>query len=261
MPRTIVVTSGKGGVGKTTVAANLGIALAKQKQNVILIDLDVGLNNLDLALSMETHILFDLSDCLSGKCRLGQAIVSHPKCPNLFILGCNNSETKLLIENNIERVIEKLKAHFDFIIIDSPAGMDSGFVCATACAEEALVVVTPHLASLRDSDKVLEFLHSKNSTQIGLVVNRVRGDLVAGGNMLSPAQIEKALKEPIKGIIPESDLLCVFSNYLKSTQSDEAKAFGVLAKNIMCDSFTKFDCTQKYRGVLGLLRRAIRSKA
>ena len=261
MPRTIVITSGKGGVGKTTIAANLGIALANKSQSVVLIDLDVGLNNLDLALNMESNILYDLSDCLTGKCRLGQALYPHPKCPSLFVLACNNPETKLLLENNIERVIEKLKNHFDWIILDSPAGIDNGFLCAVSHADEAIVVVTPHISSLRDSDKVLDFLSTKKMIKIGIVINRIRGDLVASRQMMSAEQISNALKQKIIGIIPESDLLCTNSNFLLSNDAEaERLAFSILARNIMFDENKQLDYISKYKGLIGGVRRIVRRK-
>lgn len=259
MPRTIVITSGKGGVGKTTIAANLGLALATKGQNVVIIDLDIGLNNLDLALNIESGIDFDLSDCLNGKCRLGQALTPHPKCPNLYILTCNNPETKLNIENNIERVIEKLKSHFDFILLDSPAGMERGFICATKYVDEALVVVTPHISSLRDSDKILDYLSNNKINKINLIVNRIRGDLVANNIMMSPDQISNILRQPIIGIIPESDILGTYSNYLceRNTQT-ERLAFSILARNIINDANVQFDYISKYKGLFGSIRRAIK---
>lgn len=261
MPRTIVITSGKGGVGKTTVTANLGIALATKGQSVVLVDLDVGLNNLDLALGVESSIMYDLSDCLTGKCRLGQALYPHPTCPNLFILACNNPETKLLLQNNIQRVIEKLKNHFDWILLDSPAGMDSGFLCAVSSADEALVVVTPHISSLRDSDKVLDFLLGAKMDKVGIVVNRIRGDLVASGNMISAERISAMLKQKVVGIVPESDCLCTQSNYLNSKNGDTDRlAFSILARNLMCDDSKTLDYTSKYSGVLGGIRRIVRRK-
>lgn len=260
MPRSIVITSGKGGVGKTTITANIGISLATKGQSVVLVDLDVGLNNLDLALGIESNVLFDLSDCLAGKCRLGQALVPHPKCPNLYVLACNNSESKVVLENNIGRVIEKLKEHFDWILIDSPAGIDTGFACAAECADEALVVVTPHISSLRDSDKVISILHNKKLSHIGVVVNRIRGDLVAGGLMLGVKQIATALKEKIVGIIPDSDLLCTRGTYIGTNSDNERLAFSILARNLQNDDNKQFDYLARYRGIFGSVRRALRRK-
>ena len=260
MPRAIVVTSGKGGVGKTTITSNLGISLATKGQSVVLVDLDVGLNNLDLALGIESNIIFDLADCLSGKCRLGQALVAHPKCPNLFVLACNNAESKIVLENNIGRVIEKLKEQFDWVLIDSPAGIDSGFLCATQCADEALVVVTPHISSVRDSDKVISILHSKKINKIGVVVNRIRGDLVASGLMIGVGQISTALKEKIVGIIPDSDILCTNGTYIEKNSDNDRLAFSILARNLINDDSKEFDYLSRYKGIFGSVRRVLRRK-
>ena len=260
MPRAIVVTSGKGGAGKTTVAANIGIALASKGESVVLVDLDVGLNNLDIALGLESNVLFDLSDCLAGKCRLGQALVAHPKCKDLYVLGCNNAESKIALENNIKRVIDKLKEHFDWVLIDSPAGIGSGFLCAIEYADEAIVVVTPHISSLRDSDKVLGILHNKKLNRIGVVVNRIRGDLVASNLMIGAKQIESALKEKIIGIVPDSDILCTKGSY-GELDYNEKLVFSIIAQNIRNDEFKQYDYLSKYKGVFGSVRRMVKRKA
>ena len=259
MPRTIVVTSGKGGVGKTTITANIGLALANLGESVVMIDLDVGLNNLDIALGIESSVVFDLSDCLSGKCRLGQALTAYPRCDNLYVLACNNTETKIILENNMQRVISKLKEHFDWILIDSPAGIDSGFLCATAFADEALVVVTPHVSSVRDSDKVLNILHNKKMNKIGLVINRIRGDLVASNLMIGAKQIASSLREKVVGIVPDSDILCT-KGIFSGNDLTEKLAFAMLAQNLRDDKFAEFDNMSKYKGFFGSVRRALRRK-
>lgn len=259
MPRSIVVTSGKGGVGKTTVAANLGLMLALEGASVVVVDLDVGLNNIDLALGLESNVVFDLADCLAGKCRLGQALVRHPKCNSLYVLTCNNYETKTTLENNIARVIEKLKNHFDWIILDSPAGIGSGFLCAIEHADEALVVVTPHISSVRDSDKVLDILHTKKLNKIGVVVNRIRGDLVASGLMMGAGEIAHALKEKIVGIVPDSDALCTQGTFCANNYNEKL-AFKTLCANLQKDEFKQFDYISKYKGIFGSVRRALRRK-
>ena len=259
MPRSIVITSGKGGAGKTTITANLGLALALKGENVVMVDLDVGLNNLDIALGVEANVTFDLADCLSGKCRLGQALVSHPKCSNLYCLTCNNLETKTLLENNIERVVDKLKEHFNFVLIDSPAGIGSGFLCAAKCADEALVVVTPHISSLRDSDKVLNILHNNKIGKIGVIINRIRGDLVASGLMIGASQIAETLKENVVGIVPDSDVLCTKGTF-DSACYNEKLVFSIIAKNLKYDESKKFDYLAKYKGAFGSVRRLIKRR-
>ena len=151
MARRIVFTSGKGGVGKTTVCANLGISLSRLGFRVVLVDVDIGLNNLDIILGVDRHIVFDIFDVISGKCRAKQALVQEPKFPNLYILpSAKTSNNVRILGENIKNVINMLDSSFDYILIDCPAGVDDGFHRAVFSANEAIVIVTPHLSSIRD---------------------------------------------------------------------------------------------------------------
>ena len=210
MSRVIVVTSGKGGVGKTTVCANLGLNLAKKNHRVCVVDMDIGLNNLDVVLGMETRVLYSMQDVLDGKCRLRQALVQDTTYPMLYLLSSGNVANNLSIRPEyIKAVIDELKTIFDYILIDCPAGIDAGFNRAVICAEEALVVTTPQIPSLRDADKVVTILHGYNLSSIKFVVNRARGDLVIDKLMLDVYDISKALKIEFGGVIPEDDYIII----------------------------------------------------
>lgn len=261
MARKIVITSGKGGVGKTTVAANLGLALASKGENVVLVDLDIGLNNLDLALGVEQKVVFDLADVLEGRCRIKQALINCEGFETLFILACNHTVSKQILLSNTESVIQKLEENFDWIILDCPAGIGTGFENATNVANEAIVVVTPHISSIRDSDKVLSILASKKLNAVSIAINRIRGDMVARGEMIDAETIANQLKTKVIGIIPESDEISLSTCYTFSKSGKVAKqAFVTMANNLVFDTNKKFDYISKYKGIFGSIRRAVKRK-
>ena len=259
MARKIVITSGKGGVGKTTVAVNLGISLADIGFRVALIDLDFGLNNLDVVMGVESMIAFDLLDVIEGKCRLKQALVQCKNRKNLYILPSGNIDySSRITGQNVKLIVERLNSVFDYIFIDCPAGIDVGFHRAVSCADEAIVVATPNLTSLRDADKVVSILKSYKLDKLSLIVNRVRGDLIMNQKMMMPKDIENLLKTELIGVLPEEDVVFLSSGFLLPKKSDSFKAYKILANNI-CKSDKKiFDTTIKYAGFLGSIRRGIK---
>lgn len=264
MSRVIVVTSGKGGVGKTTVCANLGLNLAKKNYRVCVVDMDIGLNNLDVVLGMESRVLYSMQDVLDGKCRLRQALVQDNTYPLMYLLSSGNVVHNLSIRPEyIKAVISDLKTMFDYILIDCPAGIDAGFNRAVICAEEAIVVTTPHLSSIRDADKVVTILGTYNLSNIKFVVNRARGDLIIDKLMLDVYDISKALKIEFGGVIPEDDnviLNQVYNNNKLDYHLPSHKAFFILSQNIETGSKKLYDCTYKYKGVIGGMRKFFKKK-
>ncbi len=259
MARKIVVTSGKGGVGKTTVTANLGLALASLGQRVCLVDIDFGLNNLDVVLGLENKIVYDIFDVLEGRCRIKQALVQENNKKNLYILPSGNVEASNRISGqSIKLLIEGISSIFDYIIFDCPAGIDVGFHRAVSCADEAIVVTTPNLTSLRDADKVISILNSYRLNNIGLVVNRVRGDLIMSDKMLLPTDIKDLLKIELLGVLPEEDTVFLSSGYALPKRSDSGKSYKYLASNIHKGTKKIFDATNKYSGFFGSIRRSIK---
>ena len=204
MARKIVITSGKGGVGKTTVCCNLAVQLARQGYRVVVCDLDVGLNNADVVLGVENRALYDVLDAVEGRCRAKQALVPHPRYPTLYVLSSNRILERYVSPQAIRLILDTLAPQFDYILIDSPAGIEDGFHRAASCAEEALLVTTPHISALRDADRVAGILKSYKFTSVGLVVNQVRRDRRRSG-MLSPDEISAALRVPLIGIVTEED--------------------------------------------------------
>ncbi len=258
MSRKIIFTSGKGGVGKTTVTANLGLTLARSGYRVLLIDGDIGLNNLDVVTGIESLIVFDLIDVLNGKCRLKQAIVESPHSTNLFILPCAHSLSSVEITGQkLKEAVSGVDGLFDFILIDCPAGIDLSFHRAVSVAEEAVVIVTPSISSIRDADKVVGILKSYNVSSIKLIVNKIRGDLVMSGEMYSAEEIEATLKIPLLGVIPEDDELL---NGILELPSEGEKAFKIIAKAVNGKTERRYNYLKKYSGFWGSIRRELRKK-
>lgn len=262
MARKIVITSGKGGVGKTTVCANLGVKLANLGFRVLLVDTDIGLNNLDVVMGVENKIVFDILDIIENKCRARQALIQDDRYPSLFVLPSANSDFYgKITPDSLKQVIEKLETNFDYVLIDCPAGVDSGFQRAVSCASEALVVVTPHISSLRDADKVITRLHNYELYSKNLIINRVRGDMLLSGEMISVEKIAKLLGTGILGVIPDDDALGALSSLgAFSYGTNGARAFQILAENLHNGSKKIYDCTHKYRGLTGVIRRNLRRR-
>ncbi len=253
MARKIVVTSGKGGVGKTTVAVNLAARLAQKGQRVILCDADFGLNNVDVAAGVEHLVSYDIVDVIEGRCRAKQALVKHPLYGNLFVLTSSHSAPERYVSPQaVKVVLDALAPQFDFIFIDCPAGIDEGFHRAVATADEAIVVTTPSISALRDADKVITVLKSYRLNELSVVLNKVRGELLMDGACLSPDEIAELLKLPIGGILPEEYGIC------EGDISTIHPAFKLLADNLLTGRRKLYDVTKKYSGFFGNIRRVLK---
>ena len=261
MAKKIVITSGKGGVGKTTITANLGLALSELGARVLLVDIDFGLNNLDVVLGLENKVCYNIGDVLSCRCRLKQALVQYGDKKSLYILpSLNGTETYSISGQSIKLMLDSVDMFFDYIILDCPAGIDVGFHRAVSCANQAMVVVTPNLTSIRDADKVVSVLKSYRLDSINLIVNRARGDLIMSEKMMLPFDIEKILKTKLIGVLPEEDIVFLSSGYKISKKSDSFKAYKILANNLHMVKSKIFDATKKYSGFFGSIRGSIKSR-
>lgn len=253
MARKIVVTSGKGGVGKTTVAAYLATQLAKRGKSVVLCDADFGLNNVDVVCGVEHFVTYDVVDVIEGKCRAKQALVRHPDFSNLYVLtSCHSAPERYVSPQSLKIVLDALAPQFDFILIDCPAGVDEGFHRAVACADEAIVVTTPHVSAIRDADKVITLLKSYRLATLNLVINKVRGELLVFGDCLTPHEIEELLKVPILGLLPDEYRIGAgaFANI--------HPAFKTLANNLLTGKRKLYDVTKRYVGLVGSIRRMLK---
>lgn len=234
----ITVTSGKGGVGKSTTVASLGLGLVQLGYRVCLMDTDIGLRKLDLMLGLENRIVYDLVDVIEGVCRLRQALVRHKEFQNLALLPAAQTRYKEEVSpSQVKEVVDQLRTEFDYIIIDSPAGIEGGFRNAIAAADRAILVVNPEIPSVRDSDRVIGLLESSNIGQIDLVVNRVQPGMVRDGDMLSVDRVHNHLAINLLGVVPEDKRIIRSSNtgepVILDGKSQAGKAFSNIARRIV----------------------------
>jgi len=213
MARVIVITSGKGGVGKTTLTANISTALAMMGKKVLAIDADIGLRNLDMILGLENRIVYDIVDVVEGRVPPEKAFVKDKRGLSLYLLPAAQTKDKDAVKpGQMVDIVEKVKDNFDYIFIDSPAGIEGGFKTAAAPAEEAIVVVNPEVSSVRDADRIIGLLESMDKGNARLLINRIRLHQVKKGEMLSVEDIEEILQIPKIGIVPDEEKLVDFTN-------------------------------------------------
>ena len=255
MARKIVITSGKGGVGKTTIAVNLGRCLAAMGERTVIADTDFGLNNADVVCGAEERVLYGMTDVIEGRCRARQALLPLEGSANFFLLAAGRRYERPLSPQAVRLVLDQLAPRFDYILIDSPAGIEGGFHRACAAADEALVVTTPHISSLRDADKVVSVLKSYRLKNVELVVNMVRGDMVAEGEVLSPKEIAELLKVPLLGVLPQEDGVFLGE---RRRSSEGQRAFRMLAANLAKGTRKLYDPAGRYSGFFGSIRRSLR---
>ena len=213
MSEVIVVTSGKGGVGKTTTSANVGTGLAMLGEKVVLIDTDIGLRNLDVVMGLENRIVYNLVDVVEGNCRMKQALIKDKRYPNLFLLPSAQTKDKSAVTpEQMQKLVDDLREEFDYVLLDCPAGIEQGFKNAIAGADRAIVVTTPEVSAIRDADRIVGLLEAGDITKIDLVVNRIRMDMVRRGDMMSIEDVTDILGIPIIGAIPDDEEIVVSTN-------------------------------------------------
>jgi septum site-determining protein MinD len=211
--RVITITSGKGGVGKTTTTANLGTALAMQGKKVVVVDSDIGLRNLDAVLGLENRIVYDLVDVVEGQCRLRQALIKDKRQPDLFLLPAAQTRDKnALTSVQMEQLCQQLRQEFDFVLIDSPAGIEQGFRNAIVGADEIIIVANPEMASVRDADRIIGLVEAADKPEPRLILNRLRSEMVKRGDMMDVADVIEVLGIDLLGIVPEDEMIIVAIN-------------------------------------------------
>lgn len=233
MARVIVITSGKGGVGKTTLTANIGTALAMMGKKVLAIDVDIGLRNLDMILGLENRIVYDIVDVVEKRVSPEKALVKDKRGLSLYLLPASQTKDKDAVKpHQIVELVESIEDKFDYILLDSPAGIEGGFKTACAPAKEALIVVNPEVSSVRDADRIIGLLESMDKTDLKLIVNRIRLHQVEKGEMLSVEDIEEILQIPKIGIVPDEEKLVDFTNKGEPIVLSESSVSGKAIRNI-----------------------------
>ena len=234
--KVIVVTSGKGGVGKTTATSSIGAALALEGKRVAIVDMDIGLRNLDVVMGLENRIVFNIVDVVLGKCKISQAAIRDRRIEDLFLIPASQSDNKdVLSPAGVERVANELRKEFDYVIMDSPAGIERGFQNAIVGANEAIVICTPDVSSVRDADRVIGILYSRSLTP-KLVVNRIEPARVERGEMLSYEDVLEVLSIELLGLVPMDEHVLISSNtgtpLVLQNESKAGHAFRRIAKRL-----------------------------
>jgi septum site-determining protein MinD len=231
--RVITVTSGKGGVGKTTTTANLGVSLARMGKKVVLIDADIGLRNLDVVMGLENRIVYDLVDIIEGRCKIRQALIKHKQFPDLCLIPAAQTRDKTAVTPaDMIILTNQLREEFDFILIDCPAGIERGFRNAIASADQILIVTNPEVSAVRDADRVIGLIEAENKGPGLLILNRVKVDMVRKGEMLSPDDVMDILAIKIIGIVPEDETVIPASNSGVPVTLNENSRAGTAFRNI-----------------------------
>ncbi len=265
MSRVIVVTSGKGGVGKTTITANLGTALAQLDQSVVVIDADFGLRNLDLLLGLENRVVYTAVEVISGECRLEQALVKDKRNPNLALLPAAQTRNKTAVSaNQMHRLIQELASRYTYILIDCPAGIEQGFRNAIAGATEALIVSTPEISAVRDADRVIGLLEAAQIRPAHLIINRIRPSMVATHQMMSVEDVVEILAIPLIGVVPEDEDVIVSTNkgepLVLSSQSYAASAIQAIAQRLQGETVPFPDLDEFNEGLMTRLKKFFNKK-
>ncbi len=233
MGEVIVVTSGKGGVGKTTTTANIGTGLALQGKKVVLVDTDIGLRNLDVVMGLENRIVYDLVDVVEGTCRVKQALIKDKRFEGLYLLPAAQTRDKSAVKpDQMLKLCEELKEEFDYILVDCPAGIEQGFKNAIAGASRALVVTTPEVSAVRDADRIIGLLEANELRNPKLLINRVRPDMVKRGDMMSMDDIIDILAIDLIGVVPDDEKIIVSTNRGEPAVTDEKSLAGQAYRNI-----------------------------
>lgn len=237
MSQVIVITSGKGGVGKTTTTANIGTGLAKLNRKVVLIDTDIGLRNLDVVMGLENRIVYNLIDVIEGTCRYKQALIRDKSYSNLFMLPSAQTKDKTAVTpEQMKKLVAELSEEFDYILLDCPAGIEQGFQNAIAAADRALVVTTPEVSAIRDADRIIGLLEANDIHKIDLIINRIRMDMVKRGEMMSVDDVVEILAVDLIGVIPDDENIVISSNQGQPLVGDNSlagQAYFNICKRIM----------------------------
>ena len=250
MSEVIVITSGKGGVGKTTTTANIGTGLAQLNKKVVMIDSDIGQRILDVVIGLENRIVYNLVDVGEGKCRIRQALIKDKKYPDLCLLPSAQTRDKdAVTPEQMVELINELREEFDYILLDCPAGIEQGFKNAVAGADRALVVTTPEVSAIRDADRIVGLLEDNEMKRIDLIVNRLRVDMVKRGDMMNVDDVTEILAVNLIGAVPDDEQIVISTNRgepLVGSDSLAGKAYMNICRRIMGEEVPFLDLNQKH---------------
>lgn len=260
MSEVIVITSGKGGVGKTTTAANIGIGLARLNKKVVLVDTDIGLRNLDVVIGLENRIVYNLVDVIEGNCRLKQALIRDKRYEELYLLPSAQTRDKTCISpEQMKKLCEDLEEEFDYILLDCPAGIEQGFKNAIAGARKAIVVTTPEVSAIRDADRIIGLLEANDMRDnISLIINRVRVDMVKRGEMMSVQDVVDILAVDLLGVIPDDEQVVISTNQgepLAGDSSQAGQAFLNISRRLTGEDVPFLELKTKRRGLSRFFHR------
>ena len=241
MGEVIVITSGKGGVGKTTTTANIGSAIALNGKKVVLVDTDIGLRNLDVVMGLENRIVYDIVDVVEEKCKLRQALIKDKRFNELFLLPAAQTRDKSAVnEEQMKELTKKLKEEFDYILIDCPAGIEQGFKNAIAGADRAIVVTTAEISAIRDADRIIGLLEASEIKNPELVINRLRPNMVKRGEMMDVEDIVDLLSIDLIGVIPDDEFIITQTNKgepaVSNKKAPSGRAYLEMARRILGDN-------------------------
>ncbi|MBX5466843.1 MAG: septum site-determining protein MinD [Firmicutes bacterium] len=259
MGEAIVITSGKGGVGKTTTTANLGAALAQAGRKVALVDADIGLRNLDVVMGLENRIVYDLVDVVEGFAKLKNALIKDKRFENLYLLPAAQTRDKTAVSpEQMAELVGRLKDEFDYVLVDSPAGIEQGFRNAVAGADKALVVATPEVSSVRDADRIIGLLEAQEKHKPSLIINRIRPNMVRRGDMMDIDDMIEILAIELLGVVPEDETIVVSTNRgepaVLNPQSRAGEAYRNITRRLMGEDVPLFKLEEE-SGFLGRIRK------
>lgn len=259
----ITITSGKGGVGKTTATANIATALAVDGKKVVCIDADIGLRNLDVVLGLENRIVYDLVDVVEGRCRLRQAMIRDKRLPTLYLIPAAQTRDKTAVSpSDMVRLIDELRTDSDYILIDSPAGIERGFRNAIAPADIVVVITNPEISAVRDADRIIGLIEAEEKGPARLVLNRIKPDMVKREDMLSPDDVVELLAIELIGIIPEDEKVILSTNrgipIVLDGKSKSGQAFRNIASRLLGNE-VPFVSLEDSNGFFGRISRLMRS--
>ncbi len=261
----IVITSGKGGVGKTTTTANLGTGLALLGKSVVVVDADIGLRNLDVVMGLENRIVYDIVDVVEKNCRLKQALIRDKRFDRLYLLPAAQTKDKTAVSpEQMYELVNDLKKEFDYVIIDSPAGIEQGFQNSIAGADLAVIVTTPEISAVRDADRVIGILESKGLYNPKLIINRIRQEMVKRGDMMNIDDIIDILAIELLGIVPDDEAIVISTNKGEPVVVDDkalsGKAFKNISKRILGEEVSLLNLDENQEGKLSKVLKVLFGK-